>query len=102
MTGWRKMADLYSAVTTRDSEGNHSEARADEATVCANSRNMGLESWAAARSQGLHADASIQVRSMEYSGQNRCVVDDVEYEVERSYNTGEYTTLTLKRRLHNA
>ena len=96
------MAELYSAVTAKDAEGNHSEARSNEATVCANSRHMGLEAWAAARSQGLHADASIQVRSMEYSGQNRCVVDGVEYEVERSYDTGEYTTLTLKRRLHNA
>jgi len=98
---WDKVANLYSAKVTHDSEGNPSEEKADEATVFANAMNMGLESWAAARNSGLHADASIQVRSAEYSGQNRCEVDGTEYEVERSYDTGEYTTLTLKRRLRN-
>lgn len=98
---WDKVAELYTAEVVRNSEGDPQELKRDHAVIFANSRNMGLESWAAARSYGLHADASIQVRSPEYSGQNRCVVDGVEYEIERSYDTGEYTTLTLKRRLSN-
>jgi len=98
---WDKVAVLYTVETVIDSEGNHSESKGDESTVFANVRNIGLDSWAAARNLGLHADASLQVRSPEYKGQNRCEVDGVEYEVERSYDTGEYTTLTLKRRLRN-
>lgn len=98
---WDKVAELYKASTSRDTEGNHFEYKANHVVVFANARNMGLEAWAAARNLGLHADASIQVRSFEYDGQNRCVVDGVEYEIERAYDTGEYTTLTLKRRLRN-
>lgn len=98
---WDKVAELYTAETAVNDEGDHYELDKDHSVVFANSRNMGLETWAAARSYGLHADASVQVRSQEYAGQNRCIIDEVEYEVERSYDTGEYTTLTLKRRLSN-
>lgn len=85
-----------------NSEGVKSDVVSAEATVFANQMHMGMESWAAARSEGLHADSSIQVRSEEYDGHNRCTLDGVEYEIERAYDTGEYTTLTLKRRLRNA
>lgn len=99
---WDKVARLYTAATVKDASGNHSEEARDEAEVFGNARHMGFESRNAAKSMGLHADMSLQVRSMEYSGQNRCVVDGVEYEVEDTYDTGEYTTLTLKRRARNA
>ena len=99
---WNKVATLYKVVTSRNAEGVPEDSVESESTVFANPRNMGYEAWSAARSVGLHADASIQVRSMEYEGENRCEIDGVEYEIERAYDTGEYTTLTLKRRLRNA
>lgn len=99
---WNKVANLYTVTTEKDAAGNHKEVVSDAVTVFANPRHIGTEAWVAARSIGLHADSSIEVRSWEYSGQNRCEVDGVEYEVERSYDTGEYTNLTLKRRLSNA
>ena len=99
---WDKVVTFQLVETTRDDEGVPREAVTEESTVFANSRHMGLEAWAAARSLGLHADASIQVRSMEYDRDyNRCFVDGREYEIERTHDTGEYTTLTLKRRLRN-
>lgn len=102
MTGWNKTAKLQKVVTAKNKEGVPSESVADDKTVFANQMHMGMEAWSAARSEGLHADSSIQVRSPEYGGHNRCIVDGVEYEIERAYDTGEYTTLTLKRRLRNA
>lgn len=99
---WNKVATLQEIGTVKNDEGVPQEAVISEWTVFANPRYMGLESWAAAREQGLKADASLQVRSMELGKANRCIVDGVEYEVERSYDTGEYTTLTLKRRPRNA
>lgn len=99
---WNKVVDLYTVTTTRNAAGDHVEAVSEPVTVFANPRHIGTEAWAAARNLGLHADASIEVRTWEYSGQNRCEMDGVEYEVERSYDTGEYTNLTLKRRLSNA
>jgi SPP1 family predicted phage head-tail adaptor len=99
---WNKVATLQEVGTVKNDEGVPEEAVISEWTVFANPRYMGMESWAAAREQGLKADASLQVRSMELGKANRCTVDGVEYEIERSYDTGEYTTLTLKRRPRNA
>lgn len=99
---WNKVARLQKVVTARNAEGVPKESVESEWDVFANPRYMGMESWAAARQQGLKADASLQVRSMELGEANRCIVDGVEYEIERSYDTGEYTTLTLKRRPRNA
>lgn len=99
---WNKVATLQEIGTVKNDEGVLQETLVAEWTVFANPRHMGMESWAAAREQGLKADASLQVRSMELGKANRCIVDEVEYEIERSYDTGEYTTLTLKRRPRNA
>lgn len=99
---WNKVATLQRVGTVKNDEGVPKEGVLAEWDVFANSRYMGLESWSAARQQGLKADASLQVRSLELDGANRCIVDGVEYEIERSYDTGEYTTLTLKRRPRNA
>ena len=98
---WNKVATLIKVGTVRNDEGVPTETVLSETQVFCNPRHMGMESWAAARSIGLHADSSVQVRSLEYSGENRCVMDGVEYEIERVYDTGEYSTLTLKRRLRN-
>lgn len=99
---WNKVATLQKVVTARNAEGVPKESVTAEWDVFANPRYMGMESWAAARQQGLKADASVQVRSMELDGANRCIIDGIEYEIERSYDTGEYATLTLKRRPKNA
>lgn len=99
---WNKVATLQEIGTVKNDEGVPRESLVAEWTVFANPRYMGMESWAAAREQGLKADASLQVRSMELGKANRCIVDGVEYEIERSYDTGEYSTLTLKRRPRNA
>ena len=99
---WNKVATLQEIGTVKNDEGVPQETLVSEWTVFANPRHMGMESWAAAREQGLKADASLQVRSMELGKANRCIVDGVEYEIERSYDTGEFTTLTLKRRPRNA
>ena len=86
-------------LSTQDASGNIRYVRGNVATVFANPRHIGLEAWAVARTHNLHADYAIQVRSMEYKGQQRCEIDGQLFEVERSYDLGEYSTLTLKQRL---
>lgn len=65
----------------------------------ANPFALGASAYAAARAAGLHADAQFQVRSCDYGGQQLAVVDGVAYDVERAEETGEFTVLTLARRL---
>lgn len=69
--------------------------------VFANNMNIGLATWSAARNNGLHADASVQIRSCDYRGEQTVLMNKDEYEVERVQDKGEFTTLTLKRRVSN-
>ena len=98
MTLWNCTADLETMTTTLNDEGVPVETAVPK-TVCVNKRTIGATTWVAARSAGLKADAEISLRSCDYDGQQRLVFDGTEYEVERVSNTGEYTVLTLKRRL---
>lgn len=100
MTLWNETAKLIAVTSTRDERGAE-ERQEDEAEVFANVTSMGMQSWAAARSVGLHADATLRVRSADYAGQQECEFGGLRYEVERAKVAGEYCDLTLKRRLCN-
>lgn len=86
---------------TQDDMGNATLTRSEKTTIWANVYTVGLNSWLAGRAAGLHADAEIQVRSVDYDGQNIIVMGDDEYSVERVTNTGEFTRLVLSHRLGN-
>lgn len=100
MTRWAGTAVLVGVGFEMDAEGVPSESE-ERTEVFANRRSVGLSTWVAARAAGLHADAEIEIRSADYSGQPRAEVDGEEYEVEKARCTGEFTVLTLKRRLPN-
>ncbi len=101
MTGYRLVATLYDVQPTRDAGGNVSISRAGETRVFANRYSVGLSTWAAGAAHGLHPDAVLSVRSCDYAGQGRCDVDGKEFTVESASDSGEFTRLTLKRRLSN-
>ena len=100
MSKFNATATLISSTVSYDEDGNSHEVFTEH-DVCANKLTIGLSAWAAARSGGLHADSSIQMRSCEYHGEQMVRLDGIEYEVERVQSPGEFATLTLKRRLRN-
>lgn len=95
------VAILREVTNTSDSAGNFTETHTDT-DVFVNVYQVGLSTWLAAQSAGLHADAEIQLRTLDYSGQQRVVLKGIEYEVERVEGTCDFTRLTLRRRLNNA
>lgn len=98
MTLWNETAKLVMVTTSRDGCG--AEVSSEEETeVFANATSIGMQSWAAARSVGLHADASLRIRAADYAGQQECELRGVRYEIERAKVAGEFCDLTLKRRL---
>ena len=99
MSRYSLAVTLYDVELSKGASGDHSEGRVGEARVFANRHSVGLSTWAAGRSMGLHPDAVVAVRSCDYSGQSRCEVGGVEYSVESASCTGEFTRLVLKRRL---
>lgn len=70
--------------------------------VMVNVFNHSGDASLAARAQGLRLEAVIQVRSCDYQGEQRCLFKGKEYEIESPVDTGEFTRLTLVRRLNNA
>ena len=71
-------------------------------SVYVNEYALGAASYLAARSSGLHADAELQLRTCDYAGEQECVFHGTVYDVERSRSAGDFTVLTLKRRLRDA
>ena len=100
MTRFASTAVLKAVAVSVNPDGSTSEEETGR-QVFVNSRRTGATAWAAARSAGLHADAEVQLRSCDYAGEQQLEMDGGEYEVERVRDDGEFTMLTLKRRLRS-
>lgn len=98
MTRFACAITLVDVAVSVNPDGSTSEETVKK-RVFANRRNLGASAYMAARAAGLHADAEVQVRSCEYSGQELAVMDGGEFTVEASRDSGEFTVLTLARRL---
>lgn len=98
---WDLQITLIATNPVQDENGAWVDGEPIETKVFANRLTLGTSTWLAAASAGLHADASIQVKTAEYTGQDAVILDGLEYTIEKSQNAGEYTTLTLARRLRN-
>lgn len=94
-------ATLYLESATQDASGNPVHVMSEPREVFANVYEIGLRSFIAAQSAGLHADAEIQLRNADYDGENIVEFDGKEYTVERVSEAGEFTRLTLARRVAN-
>lgn len=91
---------LVELTQTQDQEGNAAYERVETEAFC-NEYSVSATSYMAAKTAGLHADAEIELRSIDYSGQQIVVVDEIEYNIERVENTGDFTRLVLARRATN-
>ncbi len=101
MSRWDLYITLVDTNPTQDENGAWVSGTPIKTNVYANRLKLGTSTWLAAASAGLHADASIQVKTAEYADQDAVILDGLEYNVEKSQNLGENTTLTLSRRLRN-
>ena len=100
MSGWNEVCYLVEVAHAQRPDGTFSESKSTKAAFC-DRLSVGASTWAAARSEGLHPDASVRLRSCDYAGQTAVVLGGVEYEVERASDRGEFCDLTLKRRLRS-
>lgn len=96
------VAELYSETLQADPKGNMIRVKGEPREVFANRYEVGMSSYMAAQEAGLHADAEIQVRAIDYQGEEIALMDGIEYTVERVQDSGEFVRLTLARRLSNA
>lgn len=91
-------ATLVSVSAAQGADGSFSESR-ERREVFANERTVGATALMAARAVGFQCDAEVQVRSCDYAGEQECEFHGTAYNVERAKNSGEFTTLTLGRKV---
>lgn len=100
MSRYTKTAKLVNVTVSFDKNGSAIEGK-EYKEVFVNPYTLGASTWVAARAAGLKADSQIELRSCEYDNQQTIIFEDIEYEIERVSDKGEFTTLTLKRRANN-
>lgn len=82
-------------------EGVAVVVNADSDPLFFNRYRTGLAARMAGASEGLRRIVEGQIRTVDYGGQERAVLDGTEYSIEDASNQGEFTVLTLARRLGN-
>ncbi len=92
------------AITLRDvsveiGPDGRSASMREDTEVFFNRYSMGLQSRLAAASDGLKGVVEGQIRSCDYGGQQRAVIDGREYLVQSAEDSGEFCRLTLAERL---
>ena len=97
---YAKDITLIAVKSSQMDNGSWSEVLEEKQTFC-NPYAIGTSAYMAAQVAGLHADAEVELRSCEYDGQQRAVIDGIEYSVERVLEKGEFTRLTLSKRANN-
>lgn len=102
MTRWNDTCLLLShPERTQDAEGNWVQGEQFRKPVFCNRYTMGSATWASAVDAGLRADAELQLRSVDYEGEDEVIYHGREYDVTRVSDSGEFCRLTLGRRLSN-
>ena len=98
----------YADTRTLEEYGVEGDGNGNAVQTCTSSRevfairfSVGTSAWLAMRSTGLHADCEYQVRSCDYAGEQRAVVNGVHMDLEVAQDTGEFTRLVMKRRLQS-
>lgn len=92
---WNATCTLVEKVYTPDDEGvmAYEEARTE---VFCNEFSIGAGTWSSMYEIGISADAELQVRTCDYSGQRDVIYKGEPYSVEIVKAEGDFTRLTLR------
>lgn len=102
MSRWNDTIVLLShPMREQDAEGNWVQGEPVRRLCFCNPFTIGSATWASVVDAGLRADAEVQLRSVDYGGEDEAVYRGREYDVTRVVDSGEFCRLTLGRRLSN-
>lgn len=94
---WSDLLYLIEVVHKEDSSGFPVPGIEKETKVFANRKSVKSNEYYAAKQSGIQLSLIFEVRAVEYDGQTKLRYNDIRYEVERSYEIGEFVELTCKR-----
>lgn len=85
----------------QDEAGNVIHGQPERRMRYCNRFTVGSDLWATSFDVGLRADALIQLRADEYSGESEVEFGGVQYDVENASVSGEFVKLQLGRHVSN-
>ena len=92
---WNETCVLVAKSYEMDSEGVPQPIDVRTEVFC-NPRTVGASTWSSMYEIGISADAQIEVRTCDYSGQLDCFFRDKWYSVEIIQERGDFTVLTMR------
>lgn len=92
---------LRDVVSERNEEGVVVPQTKDSAPIFFNRYRVGTSPRMIGAYEGFRRMAEGQVRTIDYGDQEFAVLDGVEFTIEDANNQGEFTMLTMSRRLTN-
>lgn len=101
MSRWADIIVFRDVESVRNEEGVVSSETVDYAPTFFNRHRVSMATRMAGSSEGIRRLASGEVRTGDYRGQEFALLDGIEYYVADANVQGEFTVLTLERRLSN-
>ena len=86
---------------SQDDAGNVIQGKPERRMRFCNRYTVGSDLWATSYDVGLRADALLQLRANEYSGETEVEFEGVQYDVENATVDGEFVKLQLGRHVSN-
>jgi len=92
---WKDVIDLISITFTQNDLGDDIESKT-YSQVFVNKKDVRQSEYYQAMNNGLEPEYMFEVRSIDYSNQERVRYNTKEYDVIRTYDKGEITELTVQ------
>lgn len=94
---WSDVVTLISVEAGEDNDGFPSDDTTKERRIFANRKSVKSSEYYAAKQSGIELSYIFELRSVDYEGEIKLKYNGDPYEVERSYEKGEFIELTCKR-----
>ncbi|MDQ0158963.1 hypothetical protein [Alkalibacillus salilacus] len=97
MANWGDVLYLIPMTTGTDDAGFPTEQRGESRLIYANRMSVRSNEFHMAKQHGVELQHMFEVRSIEYDFETLVRYNDKEYDVERTYEKGEFIELVLKK-----
>lgn len=97
MMNWSDVVQLVSIESGVDDDGFPVDDIEKKRQAFANRKSVKSSEYYAAKQSGINLSYIFELRSVDYEGEEKLKYNGDSYEVERSYEKGEFTELTCKR-----
>ncbi|NJP37189.1 hypothetical protein [Alkalicoccus luteus] len=95
---WSDVIGLFSSNPGLDEDGFPITAPADPVEVFTNRLSIHSNEYYMAKQQGIELEYRFEIRVIEFNGEDMATYKGQDYEIERTYEKGEFIELVLRKR----